>query len=284
MVTIDRVAGMSRAAGTFRREGRTIGLVPTMGSLHSGHLELIRIARERVDVVVVSVFVNPTQFGPGEDYEGYPRDAVNDADLATDAGASVLFLPTVEEMFPTGYGTWVEVDKIAGVLEGKSRPGHFRGVATVVTKLFNIVRPHIGVFGQKDAQQVAVVRRVVRDLNTGVEIVVVPTVREPDGLALSSRNVYLEGGERKRATALRKSLDAAGELVRSGERDARKIIDAMSQVIDTHAPATIDYISVTDPETLEEVRVMQPGAAVLISLAVIIGRTRLIDNDLYMVG
>jgi len=283
METIDRVAGMSRAAGNFRREGRTIGLVPTMGSLHAGHLELVRVARERADIVVVSVFVNPTQFGPGEDYETYPRDPERDAVLAAGAGADVFFLPSAAEMFPDGYGTWVDVDGITGILEGKSRPGHFRGVATVVIKLFNIVRPHFAVFGQKDAQQVAVIRRAAGGLNTGVEIVVVPTVREPDGLALSSRNVYLDAGERRRATALRKSLDAARDLVASGERDPAKITGAMERVISGSGPATIDYISMADPETLEELTALRPGSVVLASLAVRIGRTRLIDNELLTV-
>ncbi len=283
METIVRVTEMSRAAGNFRGEGRTIGLVPTMGSLHAGHLELVRVARERADVVVVSVFVNPTQFGPGEDYEMYPRDPERDAGLAAGAGADVLFLPSAADMFPGGYGTWVEVDGITGVLEGKSRPGHFRGVATVVMKLFNIVRPAIGVFGQKDAQQVAVLRKAARELNSGVELVVVPTVREADGLALSSRNAYLDEGERRRATALRGSLDMARELVAAGERDSAKIVGAIEGVIAGAAPATIEYISVADPDTLDEVRTLRPGTAVLVSLAVKIGRTRLIDNELMTV-
>ncbi len=283
METIDRVAGMSRAAGIFRREGRTIGLVPTMGSLHAGHLELVRVARARADIVVVSVFVNPTQFAPGEDYETYPRDPERDAGLAAGAGADVFFLPSVAEMFPDGFGTWVDVDGITGVLEGKSRPGHFRGVATVVIKLFNIARPHFAVFGQKDAQQVAVIRRAAGELNTGVEIVVVPTVREPDGLALSSRNAYLDAGERRRATALRRSLDAARDLVASGERDPAKVTGAMARVISGSGPAAIDYISLADPDTLEELTALRPGAVVLASLAVRIGRTRLIDNELLTV-
>jgi pantoate--beta-alanine ligase len=284
METIIPVAGMSLAAGTFRLNGRTIALVPTMGSLHAGHLELIRVARERADVVVVSVFVNPTQFGPGEDYEAYPRDPERDASLAADAGADVLFLPGAGEMFPAGYGSWVDVDGVDKAPEGKSRPGHFRGVATVVAKLFNIVRPHVGVFGQKDAQQVAVIRRMALDLDTGVEIVVVPTVRDPDGLALSSRNVYLDADERRRATALGASLDAARGLIASGVRDTAKIFDAMREIISARGPADIDYLSVADPVTMEEVSSLRPGSTVLVSLAVKIGKTRLIDNDLFVVG
>jgi len=279
METIVPVAGMSLAAGTYRRGGRTIGLVPTMGALHAGHLELIRTARGRADVVVVSVFVNPTQFGPGEDYEAYPRDPARDAELAAGAGADVLFLPGAADMFPDGYDTWVDVGRIGTVLEGKVRPGHFRGVATVVTKLFNIVRPDVAVFGQKDAQQAAVIRRAARELNTGVEIVVAPTVREADGLALSSRNVYLSEAERRRAPVLRRSLDAARDLILSGERDAGRIAGEMRGLIGASGPATVDYISLADPETLEEVRTLRPGSEVLVSLAVRIGRTRLIDND-----
>ncbi|HLB00396.1 MAG TPA: pantoate--beta-alanine ligase [Bacteroidota bacterium] len=283
MDAIIRVAGMSAAAGRYRREGRTIGFVPTMGSLHEGHLRLISIARKRADTVVVSVFVNPTQFGPGEDYESYPRDPGRDATLAAGAGADVLFLPDAGEMFPPGHRTWVEVPGITNVLEGKSRPGHFRGVATVVAKLFNIVRPDVAVFGQKDAQQVAVVRALAVGLNTGVEVVVAPTVREPDGLAFSSRNAYLSAGERAQAPALCRSLEAARRRISSGERNGRKIIDLMRQIISEQPSAAIDYISVADPETLEDVRTLRPGSGVLVSLAVKIGKTRLIDNDIIMV-
>jgi pantoate--beta-alanine ligase len=282
MVTIDRVAAMGAAADGLRRDGRTIGFVPTMGALHEGHLSLMRLARTRADSVVVSVFVNPAQFGPGEDFDAYPRDPARDSALAADAGADILFMPSAVEMYPPGHSTTVEPGRIAAVLEGKSRPGHFRGVATVVARLFNIVKPHVAVFGQKDAQQVVVVRRMAADLGFGVDIVVGPTVREPDGLAMSSRNAYLGPGERPQAAVLRRSLDAALRLAAGGERDCGAITRAMRAVIASAPDAVVDYISVADPDTLEEIEELGElpgGTRALVSLAVRIGKTRLIDND-----
>jgi pantoate--beta-alanine ligase len=283
MVTIDRVASMGAAADGIRRDGRRIAFVPTMGYLHEGHLSLMRIARGLADVLVVSVFVNPSQFGRGEDFASYPRDIARDSSLAERAGADVIFVPEAGDMYPAGHATLVDVGPIATVLEGKSRPGHFGGVATVVAKLFNIVKPHVAVFGQKDAQQVAVIRRMAADLDFGVEIVTGPTVREPDGLAMSSRNVYLSPAERAQAPAIRRSLDAAVSAAGGGERDCAKIVALMRAVIAAQPSAAIDYVSVADAGTLQELTSLARGSRALVSLAVRIGATRLIDNDIITV-
>ena len=283
MVTINRVAAMGAAADGHRRDGRRIGFVPTMGYLHEGHLSLMKLARGRSDVLVVSVFVNPTQFGRGEDFASYPRDIERDTVMAAGALTDILFAPEADDMYPHGHSTWVEVGRIAELLEGKSRPGHFRGVATVVAKLFNIVKPHVAVFGQKDAQQAAVIRRMAADLNFGVEIVVAPTVREPDGLAMSSRNVYLSPAERVQAPALRRSLDAALRDIAAGERDCATIGRRMREIISREPSASIDYISLADADTLEELPTLARGSRALVSLAVRIGKTRLIDNDIVIV-
>jgi pantoate--beta-alanine ligase len=283
MVTIERAAAMGAAADGLRRDGRRIAFVPTMGSLHEGHLSLLRLARTRADAVVVSVFVNPTQFGPGEDFAAYPRDIVRDARLASGAGADILFTPAAGEMYPPGHSTAVEVGPITELLEGKSRPGHFRGVATVVAKLFNIVKPHVAVFGQKDAQQVAVVRKMAAELDFGVEIVVGKTVREADGLAMSSRNAYLSAPERAQAPVLRRALDAALGAIASGGRDCAAIRRRMEEIISEQPSASIDYISVADADTLAELPALGRGTRALISLAVRIGATRLIDNDIAQV-
>ncbi|MBC7185716.1 MAG: pantoate--beta-alanine ligase [Calditrichaeota bacterium] len=276
MQLVEKVRDMQLQAERWRQEGKLIGLVPTMGYLHEGHLSLIRIARERADVVVTSIFVNPTQFAPHEDYQRYPRDLPRDMALAEQAGCDVIFHPSVEEMYPAGYLTYVEVEKITGVLCGRSRPTHFRGVTTVVAKLFNIVKPHVAVFGQKDAQQALVVRRMAQDLNFDLEIVVAPIVREPDGLAMSSRNSYLSPEERRQAVVLSKALQRASELVAAGERSAARLIEEMEAVIRTAPSAKIDYVAVVDANTLEEVKELR--GQVLIALAVWIGSTRLIDN------
>ncbi|MCR4438419.1 MAG: pantoate--beta-alanine ligase [bacterium] len=273
---VRKVRDMQLQAERWRQEGRLVGLVPTMGYLHEGHLSLIRIARERSDVVVTSIFVNPTQFAPHEDYQRYPRDLPRDMALAEQAGCDVIFHPSVEEMYPAGYLTYVEVEKITGVLCGRSRPTHFRGVTTVVAKLFNIVKPHVAVFGQKDAQQALVVRRMAQDLNFDLEIVVAPIVREPDGLAMSSRNSYLSPEERRQAVVLSKALQRASELVAAGERSAARLVMEMEAVIRTAPSARVDYVAVVDAQTLEEVE--QLRGQVLIALAVWIGSTRLIDN------
>ncbi|GBD09647.1 Pantothenate synthetase [Candidatus Thermoflexus japonica] len=256
----------------------TWGFVPTMGYLHEGHLSLVRRARAENDHVAVSIFVNPTQFGPHEDYNRYPRDLERDLRLLEPLGVDLVFAPPVEEMYPPGFQTWVVVEEVSRPLEGAARPGHFRGVATVVTKLLNIIQPDRAYFGQKDAQQAVVIRRMVQDLNIPVEIVVCPTVREPDGLAMSSRNTYLSPEERQAATVLFRALQAAKARYEQGERDAERLRAAMREVIQAEPLARLDYVSVADPETLQELSRVEDRA--LLSLAVYIGKTRLIDNIL----
>ena len=253
-----------------------VGLVPTMGYLHEGHISLVRRAREECRGVAVSIFVNPTQFGPGEDLAKYPRDLERDLRLVEGAEADLVWTPTPEIMYPEGYQTWVEVSEVALPLEGSQRPGHFRGVTTVVAKLFNAVRPAKAYFGQKDAQQAAVVRRMTRDLNWPIDIVVCPTVREPDGLALSSRNVYLSPEQRKGATVLHRALSAAGDAFDRGERDAERLRAQMRTVLDAEPLAEVQYVSCADYETLEELD--HVGGKALLSMAVFFGKTRLIDN------
>lgn len=252
------------------------GFVPTMGYLHEGHLSLVRRARAENDRVAVSIFVNPTQFGPHEDYARYPRDLERDLRLLEPLGVDLVFVPSVEEMYPPGFQTWVIVEEVSRPLDGASRPGHFRGVATVVAKLFNILQPDRAYFGQKDAQQTVVIRRMVQDLNIPVEIVICPTVREPDGLAMSSRNTYLNPEERRAATVLFRALQAAKARYEAGERDAERLREAMREVIRAEPLARIDYVSVAHPETLQELERVEGPA--LLSLAVYIGTTRLIDN------
>jgi pantoate--beta-alanine ligase len=254
----------------------TWGFVPTMGYLHEGHLSLVRRARAENDRVAVSIFVNPTQFGPHEDYARYPRDLERDLRLLEPLGVDLVFVPSVEEMYPPGFQTWVIVEEVSRPLEGASRPGHFRGVATVVAKLFNILQPDRAYFGQKDAQQTVVIRRMVQDLNIPVEIVICPTVREPDGLAMSSRNTYLNPEERRAATVLFRALQAAKARYEAGERDAERLREAMREAIRAEPLARIDYVSVAHPETLQELERVEGPA--LLSLAVYIGTTRLIDN------
>jgi len=253
-----------------------VGLVPTMGALHEGHIELVRRARAECRTTVTSIFVNPTQFLPGEDLKAYPHVPDQDTRMLEAVGNDIVFMPPEKEVYPPGFNTWVEVKGVTDRLEGASRPGHFRGVATVVNKLFNIVQPTKAYFGQKDAQQVIVVKKMVAELNMNLEIVVVPTVREPDGLALSSRNVYLTPDQRQAATVLYKSLMLAQEMFSKGEKDAERIRKAMIALIRKEPLAAIDYVSIADPETVEELDAIRPGA--LASLAVKIGKTRLIDN------
>jgi len=269
---------MQQTAGNLRSGGKRIAVVPTMGALHDGHVALIRAARQNADVVVTTVFVNPTQFGRGEDFERYPRDLPKDVALAAAAGTDYVFAPTAAEMYPQGYSTDVDVRGVSGILEGHVRPGHFRGVATVVLKLLNITKPHIAVFGQKDAQQVVVIRHLMQDLNLDVALVVVPIIREPDGLALSSRNVYLSAAERAQAPVLFRALGRAREMIGSGERSAERIVGAMGTMIQSASPVVIDYISIADAETLEEQAECRAGRPLLVSLAVRFGTTRLIDN------
>jgi len=253
----------------------TVGLVPTMGFLHEGHLSLIRRARDECDHVVVSIFVNPTQFGKNEDLSKYPRDLERDLNLIEPL-TNLVWMPTAEIMYPKGYQTWVEVEAITSPLKGSMRPGHFKGVTTVVAKLFNGVQPHKAYFGQKDAQQAAVIRQMVRDLNFPLEVVVCPIVREPDGLAMSSRNVYLDPEQRKAAIVLFRSLNTAKDLFESGERDAEKIREKMKEVLAGEPLAEVQYVSCADYDSLEELNTIEAKA--LLSMAVFIGKTRLIDN------
>jgi pantoate--beta-alanine ligase len=278
MEIINRVTRMSSVAREFRGEGRSIGLVPTMGALHEGHLSLMSQAREMCDIVIASVFVNPTQFAPHEDLARYPRDLARDAELAFTRQVDFIFAPSPEDMYPGGFATYVTVEGLSERLEGASRPGHFRGVTTVVNKLFNIVQPRFAYFGRKDAQQVIVIKRMVKDLGMDVEIVVGPTVREEDGLALSSRNVYLTTDERKAATVLRRSLEKCRSAYNGGERDSGRLVNAMRAVIEAEPLAKIDYIAISDTNNLEPVTSVPYVSPTLVSLAVFFGKTRLIDN------
>jgi len=254
----------------------TVGLVPTMGYLHEGHLSLIRRAKSECDHVAVSIFVNPTQFGANEDLSKYPRDLERDLALIAPLGVDLVWTPTAEIMYPTGYQTWVEVDAITRPLEGSMRPTHFKGVTTVVAKLFNAIQPHKAYFGQKDAQQAAVIRQMTRDLNFPVDVIVCPTVRETDGLAMSSRNKYLEGDERKAAVILFRALSAAKELYEGGERNAEELRGKMKEVLASEPLVTVQYVSCADYDTLAELDVITGKS--LLSLAVLLGKTRLIDN------
>ena len=256
--------------------GGTVGFVPTMGYLHEGHMSLVKQALAENPVVIVSIYVNPAQFGPKEDFGAYPRDLNRDLELLRDAGVNVVFVPSDEEMYPSEFSSWVDVEKVTERLEGASRPGHFRGVATVVAKLFGIVRPSRAYFGQKDAQQVIVIKRMAVDLNMGIEIVAVPTLRESDGLAMSSRNTYLNSGERQAATILFKALTVARQLTSDGEKDAERIRGQMISIIQKEPLASIDYVSIAHADTLRELDLIESPALAL--LAVRIGRTRLIDN------
>jgi len=254
-----------------------VGYVPTMGYLHDGHMSLVERARKENDIVVMSIFVNPVQFAPGEDFDRYPRDIERDKKIAQEGGVDYLFVPEVSEMYPEGYSTYVEVEGITEVLCGAKRPGHFRGVATVVTKLFNIVKPHRAYFGKKDFQQLKVIERLVKDLNFDVEVIGCPIVREKDGLAMSSRNVYLSPKERESATSLYRALKLAKELIEKGERNPETIKSKMEEFILSHPHVkAIDYIEIVDSETLKPVDEIKEGT--LIALAVFVGNARLIDN------
>jgi pantoate--beta-alanine ligase len=276
MNIVTGVAGMKTLARDWRRQGKRIGLVPTMGYLHEGHLSLARESRRRADVTVVSVFVNPAQFGPTEDFKQYPRDLEKDAAYLKDVGVDVLFYPDASEIYPPGYRTYVEVEGLQDRLCGRSRPGHFRGVATIVLKLFDIVAPDQAFFGAKDAQQVLIIRRMAADLDLDLEVVTCPIVREPDGLALSSRNAYLSPEERRAARVLSAGLRWAEKAVAAGERDAGKLVAGVRSIIEAEPLARIDYVEAVDPETLEPVAAVD--GEVLVTLAVFVGSTRLIDN------
>jgi pantoate--beta-alanine ligase len=282
MRTVRTVAELRSALAGARRDGDSVGLVPTMGALHEGHLSLIRAARERCGVVVVSLFVNPTQFGPTEDLEAYPRDEARDAQLCADAGADLLFAPAVQEVYPEGFATTVAVSGITEVLEGASRgPEHFRGVTTVVAKLLNMVGPDVAFFGQKDAQQAMVIRRVVIDLDFPVEIDVRPTVRDPDGLALSSRNAYLSSEDRGRALALSAALHAAEHSVATGERDAAAVVHSARAAMTAYGVEP-EYLELVRADTLAPVATIDGEA--LVAVAATVGGARLIDNTIVRPG
>jgi len=270
------VTGLDELRAARRLLDGTVGFVPTMGYLHEGHLSLIRRAKEECDHAAVSVFVNPTQFGANEDLSKYPRDLERDLNLIDPLGVDLVWTPTPEIMYPPGYQTWVEVETLTRPLEGAMRPGHFKGVTTVVAKLFNAVQPHKAYFGQKDAQQAAVIRRMTLDLNYPIEIVVCPTVREADGLAMSSRNKYLEGEDRRAAAVLFRALSAAKAAYESGERNAEQLRTIMKEVLAAEPRAKPQYVSCADADSLEELETVERKC--LLSMAVLIGGARLIDN------
>jgi len=267
---------MQAKARALRDDDKTIAFVPTMGYLHEGHLSLMQIGREHGDTLVASIFVNPTQFGPGEDLEAYPRDMQKDLDLLREVGTDIVFTPEPEDIYSPGFQTFVALEKLPNHLCGLSRPVHFRGVATVVAKLFNLVQPHTAVFGQKDYQQYVIIKRLVKDLSFDVRIIGGPTIREPDGLALSSRNAYLKPSERESAPGLYRALNRAAEMVKAGSRDALEIIARTAASIEGHPGMQIDYIEIVDPDTLEAITHIEEP--VQMALAVKLGKTRLIDN------
>jgi pantoate--beta-alanine ligase len=279
MEIINRRQRMASVARKLRREeDKTIGLVPTMGALHDGHLSLVREARRMCDVVIVSVFVNPTQFGPSEDFARYPRDLTGDTTKLADYNVDYIFAPPVEEIYPKGFSTYINVEGLSESMEGSARPGHFRGVATVLTVLFNAIRPDFAFFGQKDAQQTLVVRRLVRDLAFDIEVVVLPTVREPNGLALSSRNAYLNEEQHKAAAILYRALAQAREVYMEGERSARRLAEAVRAQVDSEPLARVEYVGIVDAETMEKFDRIPEDRPLLIALAAQVGQTRLIDN------
>ena len=278
MEIVNRISRMKEIIKDLKHDQKTIGFVPTMGCLHNGHLSLIKEARRMSDTIVVSIFVNPKQFSPGEDYEKYPRNITSDADLLLKEDVDYILYPSTDEMYPEHFKTIVEVTELSSRLCGKSRPGHFRGVTTVIIKLIHIVQPQFAFFGQKDAQQTAIIKRMVKDLNIEVEIIVLPIVRDVDGLALSSRNIYLNPEERQAAVILHTSLQSAHKLIKHGEKKAAKIIQEITKIIESEPRAKIDYVQIVDLENLEPVKTVDKN--VLLALAVFIGNTRLIDNIL----
>ncbi|MFA5084890.1 MAG: pantoate--beta-alanine ligase [Candidatus Omnitrophota bacterium] len=281
MKTIENISRMSTFAKMMKKEGKSIGLVPTMGYLHDGHLSLVKAAKKHTDVVVMSIFVNPIQFGPKEDFEEYPRDLKHDEEMAREAGVDVIFHPSLKDIYPEGYATYVTVEKLTSNLCGESRPGHFRGVATVVTKLFNIVKPEVAYFGQKDMQQAMMIKKMALDLNMDIEIKIMPIVREKDGLAMSSRNTYLSGSERRDAAVLYQSLLKAETLIKNGERDAGKVIKAIEDMIKAKESARIEYVKLVDARGLKDIKTITGEIA--IAVAVFFSNTRLIDNITIMV-
>ena len=278
MKKIQSIPEIHSYCSEIRSRGQSIGLVPTMGALHEGHLSLASLAKRSCDIVIVSIFVNPTQFAPGEDFSRYPRDLEADLKLCESAGVSAVFSPGPIEMYPERFATYVSVEQISSVLEGSSRPDHFRGVTTVVAKLFLLTRPQMAFFGQKDAQQSAVIKKMVKDLNFDVEIVVAPIVREKSGLAMSSRNRYLTNDERTDAAVLFASLRRAEAMAASGEKNAAKVVAEMTRLIGSKRTASIDYVKAVDPESFNELTTFDAGVPALIAVAVRFGTTRLIDN------
>ncbi|MDY6791584.1 MAG: pantoate--beta-alanine ligase [Thermodesulfobacteriota bacterium] len=276
MRIIHKAEEIQKRSDQIRRQGKTIAFVPTMGFFHEGHLSLMRKGRELNDDLVISIFVNPTQFGPQEDFEAYPRDVERDLQLAEKEGVDVVFTPDRQELYLEGFQTYIELEKLPNHLCGLSRPVFFKGVATVVAKLFNMVKPHVAIFGEKDYQQLMVIRRMVQDLNFDIKIVAGPTVREPDGLAMSSRNNYLTAEQRPSALTLYKSLVKAKNILKDGVKDAEELIQTATKLITSYPETQIDYISICDPECLEAVQTIDKP--VLMALAVTVGKTRLIDN------
>jgi pantoate--beta-alanine ligase len=278
--TYNTIRDMRAASRAAKRTGLRLGLVPTMGALHEGHLSLLRAAKASCQVVAASIFVNPTQFGPNEDLAKYPRPLERDRELLENEGVDLLFAPPVDEMYPNGTPTWVTVEDLSDRLDGRSRPGHFRGVTTIVTKLFHAVEPDAAFFGQKDAAQAAIIRRMVRDLNVPVEIVICPIVREPDGLAMSSRNIYLDLQQRKQALVLQRSLMQVKQMDGAGEYNAARLIVAAKEVFVTEPAVRLDYFEIVDPDSLDPVNDVSKGA--LVAVAAFVGTTRLIDNILLL--
>ena len=278
MIVVKDINEIKKIVSNAKKSGKSVGFVPTMGYLHEGHLSLIREARRNNDFVAVSIFVNPTQFSPNEDLDKYPRDLERDLYLCENEGVDLIFTPTNDIMYPKGYDTYVMVEKLANHLCGLSRPNHFRGVCTVVTKLFNIVKPDDAYFGQKDYQQFKIIERMTNDLNMDVKVHASPIVRESDGLAMSSRNKYLSKEERNSALILSKSLKEAEKLLKNGEKNAKKIVEKMRDMIENEPYSKIDYIEIVDEDSLETVHEIVDGKKYLIALAVFIGNTRLIDN------
>ncbi|MCC6545120.1 MAG: pantoate--beta-alanine ligase [Nitrospirae bacterium] len=276
MKVIKDISEMQNLASQFRQEGKTIGFVPTMGALHQGHLSLMEHAKEESDIVIVSIFVNPSQFGPGEDLNQYPRDMEGDIEKTGSAGVDILFTPAPSEIYPEGFRTYVSVEGLSEILCGKTRPGHFRGVSTVVLKLFNIIKPHKSFFGQKDYQQTVIIRRMVKDLNVDTDIIVLPTVREADGLAMSSRNQYLKKDDRKAAAVIYRSLLQAGRLFESGVSGTERLRNTILSVLKEEPSVHTEYISIINPETLEEETFAENGTVIVVAAR--IGNTRLIDN------
>ncbi|MFA5794718.1 MAG: pantoate--beta-alanine ligase [Candidatus Brocadiia bacterium] len=280
MQIIRNISALKKVIRRAKAKGETVGFVPTMGALHEGHLSLMRQSRKDNDLMVVSIFVNPMQFGPKEDYKKYPRTLAEDVRRMKTVGVDIVFVPDVGQIYPEGFQSCVNIGDLADTLCGRSRPGHFKGVLTVVNKLFNIVEPDVAYFGQKDYQQALIIGQMVHDLDMNLRIKVMPIVREKDGLAMSSRNAYLSPNERSRAAGLNRALNEAKRLIRGGETSAARITGAMKRIINWYGKSKIDYIAVVEPETLSDIKTIKTRQKVLVALAVFIGRTRLIDNIL----